>query len=103
MQTDYDYEIAKQERERQKMEQKQEFEVVSDIEDETPKTFPNDESDETAVKKEDPSDAVASLPEWQKETEVSKKSQNESTVLQENHEDSEKQHHKEMQKIFLNF
>lgn len=63
MQTDYDYEIAKQERERQKMEQKQEFEVVSDIEDETPKTFPNDESDETAVKKEDPSDAVASLPE----------------------------------------
>lgn len=31
MQTDYDYEILKQEREKQKMEQKQEFEVVSDI------------------------------------------------------------------------
>ena len=32
MQTDYDYEIAKKEREKQKMEQKQDFEVVTDIE-----------------------------------------------------------------------
>ena len=45
MQTDYDYEIAKKEREKQKMEQKQDFEVVTDIE--KPETVEEKYPDET--------------------------------------------------------
>ena len=56
MQTDYDYEILKQEREKQKMEQKQEFEVVSDIPKENIQEVVNED-----VHKKTPSSTAAQI------------------------------------------
>ena len=105
MQTDYDYEIAKKEREKQKMDQKQEFEVVTDIEKpEKVEVKPSDEIESWKIEENEGSqNIVASLPEKQEESEISEESQNKTEIPQENHEDSEKQQHKEMQKIFLSF
>ena len=73
MQTDYDYEIAKKEREKQKMEQKQEFEVVTDIE--KPEIVEEKSSNETESWKvennKESQNIVAPLPDKQEKSENS--------------------------------
>ena len=131
MQTDYDYEILKQEREKQKMEQKQEFEVVSDIpkeniqevvsedvhkDDPLPEDIQNDNEDiqnddnvspwtETiTINQESLQGKKESIDE--NDVSLSQVSVN-SDISQNNNEieisEEERQKRKEMKKIFMNF
>ena len=117
MQTDYDYEIAKQERETEKNEQKQDFEIVGDIEPEDVKeTKQYDDrvvSKEKQETKENSSSVVASLPE-KKEKFVDQLNQEQTKEEKENvlpvsssesesSKEEEKQQKREVQKVFLNF
>jgi len=119
MQMDYDYEIAKKEREKEKIKKEQEFEVISDIEKDKIKEAP--EKEEYSWKKSEIKDFgenVVSLSEEQEKSEISKWQEENISPMEEDsdsskkvvektsqrdHEDDEKQHHKAMQKIFLNF
>ena len=124
MQTDYDYEILKQEREKQKMEQKQEFEVVSDIpkeniqevvsenvrqDDPLPEDIQNDDNvsawtETTTIIQESLQSKKESIDEKEDSLlQVSADGDN----PQNNHEieisEEERQKRKEMKKIFMNF
>jgi len=117
MQTDYDYEIAKKERERQKMEKKQEFEVVTDIEQDKTSEKKLSEIEVAPEKESETKDIseniLASLPENKEEIvdqpnqELEKQEKvdipQDISFESEDLNEEEKQKKKETQKIFLNF